>query len=50
MSNFDVETSHGSSRNWCNYERLITAFSGTLIDNVRFPVAFTNDVEKYVEF
>lgn len=22
MSNFDVETSHGSSRNWCNYERL----------------------------
>ena len=31
MSNFDVETSHCSSRNWCNYERLITILSSKLL-------------------
>ena len=31
MSKFDVETSHGSSRNWCNYERLITILSSKLL-------------------
>ena len=31
MSNFDVETSHCSSRNWCNYERLITIVSSKLL-------------------
>ena len=33
MSNFEVETSHCSSRNWCtcNYERLITVVSSKLL-------------------